>query len=319
MAGEFVWTAEDTAQKERLQELVTKHFGQDSGTISGPIGIRSASTCLMEKDREAAEEFAPLLPWVLTRGLNRHIFDLENCVAAAIFCNSRAVHDALLPHLPSLFQRFVESDETADLFIFPAYAIAQCQNAELQEAAKPFFPEALKRITWAPQNFGNLACAWLDIGGDPKALLEPLQVILNSQQGDPDGSFCPQIKEVKLGKHLCNAGFIDFLNHKKTQSCRPLRQKLYPFAGCMVERKVSVLTSIQNNEPRIFWARDLGYAYCVSSGNLSPLVYDFTNGVSSADIVNADSDLFRQMRQVPRKDIRRPAEQAVTQVALGIK
>lgn len=239
-------------------------------------------------------------------------------MSAALRSNSPSVHAALLPYFSDIMKSYA-AETTASYFLDPARALVNAQNLELFLAAKPHFAEALKRATWATQNFGNLACNWLDMGGEPEALIEPLKIVLDSQQADAEDSFMRQSREAKLGKHLCQFGFIRLLNHPRIQENSTLYQMTFPFAGSAIEDKsgsepVAVLTAIQGGAVGIFWSPYMEYARYAPVNHMLNLKWDFIKGASSADVAQVAQNLFEQQAKIPRRDISTQAHRAAKMV-----
>lgn len=297
----ITWSEDDSAKIEKLQELGLSVDPQ-MGNPSGPIEVKRFALAIMESDK--AGELADLLPWLLTRGLGNHIFEQEDVVAQAIM--TPALHAALIPVLEQILHNFVYNHDCAHAFQTPVPCIAKSQNADMMAMALPLFPEALRRTSWNySTNWGNLACDYLDVGGDPDGLIESLNILLNSQTADPSGSFLLRTKEEKLSQHLCSQGFIRLLNHKRVAESSSLKTLLQPYAGEILEdtstddpmwrENTYILTSVYPNGVA-------GITYSTSQTNgrytdlkcLKKLNYAFTFCATPIDIATIGIRLFEQ-------------------------
>lgn len=312
----IIWTDNDRANTIKLEDL-----GESAGQIgrpSGPIGKTRIASTIMRNGK--AGELAELLPWLLTRALGEHIYEQEKIVSLAAL--NPALHDSLKSVLAPILHDFVHNGNEASTFLNPAHQIAKSQNADLMAIALPLFPEALKRATWASSNFGNLACDYLDMGGNPDSLIDSLGLLLNSQADDPDGSFCRQNKEAKLAKHLCSQGFIRLLGHPRINESNKLAQLLQPYAGEIIEddpkitplfrEDIYVLACIQGNRTGFAYAPRNEYAHYITINHLSPLKGAFINRARPEDIAETALRLFERMKNITNNsDISTPAHLAV--------
>lgn len=308
---------DDSAKVEELQKLGLS-IDPQMGYPSGPIGAKRFALAIMRSDK--AGELADLLPWLLTRGLGNHIFEQKNVVAQAIM--TPALHAALIPVLEPILHNFVYNHDCAHAFLTPAHCIAKSQNADMMAMALRLFPEALKRASWDSTNWGNLACDYLDVGGDPDGLIGSLKILINSQTADPSDSFLPRTQEEKLSQHLCSQGFIRLLNHKRVAESSSLKTLLQPYAGEILEdtstddplwrENTYILTSVYPN-------RVAGITYSTSQRKgiytdlkcLEKPNYVFTFCAAPIDIATIAIHLFEQTNKTAgAAKIREAARQA---------
>lgn len=150
----------------------------------------------------------------------------------------------------------------------PASVIKDTHNSAIIQEALPFLAQALYPASESPYGFGRLACDYLDMGGDIKALIDPLELILRSQENKPY-SKNPRSPEERLARHLCCEGFISFLNHPRLNESPELTNLLRPFAGQIIpdQRKemlellrsnTCVLVSLQGDMPAFVWGARAG-------------------------------------------------------------
>lgn len=301
------WTKDDQAKLQELEKLVV--------AIENPlqqrflIRKRISTLALIVLNEGSPDDFAKFLPWLL----NPTLFDpndQEIVLCAAIRSQSPTVHQALLPLLSDTMKTISIGDTHADSFLFPAFALARCNNLELIETSQPYFLEALKRSTGLPTNFGNLACAWLDIGSDPETLIAPLKTILDSQSDNE-----------KLTAHLCSLGFIKLLNHPRITECEALKKMTIPFAGQIFDKpSVSfsfnnplLLVHISENKTYVAWQGDLEAVTSFQFSYPLPMSPAFVAAVSEEKMISGIHTLLEQIKT--RNDT---ATQATAQVAFEI-
>lgn len=313
---EITWTDDDVQKMSQLQAL-GESIRSGLGEHCGPIGARNIAISILRSERAA--ELAPLLPWLLMRKLGNHIHEQDDIVPLAI--RIPALGKTLKPILPELLADFVYDGDTAGSFLSTAHGIAKSKDTEYIAMTLPLLPEALRRASWATQNFGNLACDFLDMGGSPDDLIGPVKAIFESQQDDAENAFCRQTKEAKLAKHLCSGGFIYLLNHPRVKESKELTKLLQPYSGHIIlddtitqsifRTHIYVLACIQGNRAGLAWAPSDEYARYTSINYLSPLKGEFLKTSHPADIAEIAIKLFGAMGQIPRREINALAHRAV--------
>ena len=176
---------------------------------------------------------------------------------------------------------FSDSDDAVLYISSAANFIKDIQNQELILAARPFLARALFPASQSPDNFGRLACDYLDMDGEVEDLINPVKLILKSQQGKSfGGSF--RSPEEHLARHLCCEGFIAFLNHPRLKESSDLTNLLRPFAGQIIpdqtddtpsvcKNNTRILVLMQGNDVWVAWGQTLGGMYCRSIWNLECL------------------------------------------------
>lgn len=117
--------------------------------------------------------------------------------------------------------------------VAPAFFIKNTRNQAIIQMALPHVRQVLRPASRSPDNFGHLACGFLDMGGEVEALIAPVKLILESQEAAPCGEN-PDSPEERLARHLCCAGFISFLNHPRLKESPELTNLLRPFAGQII-------------------------------------------------------------------------------------
>lgn len=290
---------------------LAKSVNPDTKYPSGSVGISRVVGVVLSSDK--AEEIAPLLPWVLTKLENKFV-ELSVTLTRAI--NIPALHETLHPLLPKILEQLLQITKCAGFFLGPAHAIARSQNESLFTTIRPFLPEALKRASWDSSSWGNLACAHLDMNGNPDDLIESLNILLSSQIEDQETP-----KEKKLSQHLCSQGFIRLLNHKRVAESPNLQNLLKHYAGHIIvdndppypelHNSICILTSIHpNGATGITYMNSLDQGAYVNIDSLDKLRYNFALCLSFNDIPTIAQRLFERMKEARDNNVREKAHLA---------
>ncbi len=210
----------------------------------------------------------------------------------------------------------------------PASVIKNTHNSAIIQGALPFLAQALTPASQSPDNFGRLARDYLDMGGDIKALIDPVKLILRSQEDGLYGKN-PGSPEERLARHLCCEGFISFLNHPRLKDSPELANLLRPFAGRIIpdqrenipeflRSNTCVLVSLQGDMPAfVSGARTGGLRY-TPIRDLRGFKAEFNDYAGTAAVAAVARDLF-QAKQNDRfvGDVARGAVRAMKDWGLG--
>lgn len=183
----------------------------------------------------------------------------------------------------------------------PASVIKNTHNSVIIQEALPFLAQALFPASESPDNFGRLACDYLDMGGDINALIDLVKLILKSQEDELYGENSASPEE-RLARHLCCEGFISFLNHPRLKESSDLTNLLRPFAGQIIpdqrenmpeflRSNTCVLVSLQEDMTAFVWgARTGGLRYTQIDQGLSA---EFGGAVGADEAAAVAKSLFR--------------------------
>lgn len=185
----------------------------------------------------------------------------------------------------------------------PASVIKNTHNSAIIQEALPFLARALFPASETPDNFGRLACDYLDMGGDIKALIDPVKLILRSQEYELYGKN-PGSPEERLARHLCCEGFISFLNHPRLKESPELTNLLRPFAGQIIpdQRKemlellrsnACVLVSLQGDMPAFVWGARTGGLRYTPIRDLRGFKAGFNDYAGTGAVAVVARDLFQ--------------------------
>jgi hypothetical protein len=181
--------------------------------------------------------------------------------------------------------------------------------------AKPYFPDALKGATWSPHNFGNLACNYLDMGGDSRDLKEGLNIILDTKKECPHNEFFYwEGSESEIGKHICDKGFIRLLNHPDFQGIKKEHHEFRKYAGTTFReygnKETTLLVKSSPDNSMVFWRPQMEYSRMLPTSSIELFLNE-----NNTPIIKS---LFNELVEAPRKDISAPARQTIKSIHLAL-
>lgn len=179
--------------------------------------------------------------------------------------------EELLRVLPLFYQAALAAGSIEPI-VKPTEWVRYIGDQELITAVLPFVENAFSQPNTTPDNFGRLACSYLNMDGSPETLIAPLKSLLAGPENDAKTLAC----------QLCCEGFISFLNHPGLKESSELANLLRPFAGQIIpdqtddtpsvrKNNTRILVSMQGNDVWVAWGQTLGGMYCRSIWNLECL------------------------------------------------